>query len=126
MQNVVAAVMIKDGKYLIAKRKEGGSLSGKWEFPGGKVEPGETDEQAMKRELFEEFEIEVKMGEFIGSHEFSNKNKLYTLQAYNVTYLSGEFKLHEHDEIAWVLPGEFGSYDFADSDKAIISILTND
>jgi 8-oxo-dGTP diphosphatase len=123
MQNVVAAVISRDGKFLIAKRKKGGTLSGKWEFPGGKVEPGETPERAMEREMEEEFEIRVRMGGFIGSHEFRNRERKYNLMAYHVTHLSGDFILHEHDEIAWVTPDEFGEYDFADSDKAIIRIL---
>jgi 8-oxo-dGTP diphosphatase len=123
MQNVTAAVIVKNGKYLIAKRQAGGSLSEKWEFPGGKVEPGETPQQGLAREIYEEFGVNVKVGDFIGSIEFKNKEKEYRLMAYFTEIQGGTISLTVHDEIQWVEIHEFDTYDFADSDKGIIALL---
>jgi 8-oxo-dGTP diphosphatase len=120
MQAVGAAVIIKNGKYLIAKRKPGGSLANKWEFPGGKIEAGETPEKGLERELYEEFEITVRVMDFITSHPFENNGKRYMLNAYYCETKSCEFILHEHTAIAWIEPDEFGSYDLAESDRAIV------
>jgi 8-oxo-dGTP diphosphatase len=64
MINVTAAIIERDGKILIAKRSSTSSLPNKWEFPGGKVEAGETTEECLARELWEEFNVEVTVGEF--------------------------------------------------------------
>jgi 8-oxo-dGTP diphosphatase len=125
MQKVTAAVIIQNGKYLIARRQAGGSLGKKWEFPGGKVEPGETPEEGLVRELKEEFNIKVKPGKFIGSHQFKNNDKEYELMAYFTEIIEGTITLTVHDEIQWVKAGEFDTFDIAASDKAIINILRN-
>ncbi|MBN1700208.1 MAG: (deoxy)nucleoside triphosphate pyrophosphohydrolase [Spirochaetales bacterium] len=123
MQKVSAAVFVKDGKFLIARRKKGGSLGNKWEFPGGKVEAGETPQEGLVREIHEEFDIAITVGEFIGSHRFSNEDKDYELMAYYTEYLDGELKLHEHQEIRWITLDDFDSFDFAESDRTIVEIL---
>lgn len=69
MKQVTAAVIEKDGRVLIAQRKTGDALAGKWEFPGGKLEPGETPEACLRRELREEFGVETEIGDFICSSE---------------------------------------------------------
>jgi 8-oxo-dGTP diphosphatase len=120
MQKVGAAVIMRDGRYLIAKRKPGGSLANKWEFPGGKVEEGETPERGLERELFEEFEVTAKVSGLLATHPFENNGKRYLLEAYRVEHVSGEFILHEHVAIAWITAGEFDDYDLADSDRAIV------
>ena len=68
MINVTAAIMERNGKIFIAKRSSNSRLPNKWEFPGGKVEVGETPEQCLRRELKEEFDIEVTIGDFVGSN----------------------------------------------------------
>ncbi|MBN2531612.1 MAG: (deoxy)nucleoside triphosphate pyrophosphohydrolase [Spirochaetales bacterium] len=123
MQKVTAAVIVQNGKYLVAKRQAGGSLGKKWEFPGGKVEPGETPEQGLEREIKEEFAIKVKAKKFIGSHQFKNEDKEYELMAYFTDILSGTITLSVHDEIRWITIDEFDNFDFAESDRAIIKIL---
>lgn len=115
--------MEKQGLVLIAKRKPGGVLGEKWEFPGGKVEPGETPQKALTRELLEEFEIRVTIGKCLASHSFTNRDKEYQLLAYEAFHLSGDFVLHEHSEIKWVNPKEIGLYDLASSDKGLLSKL---
>lgn len=125
MQKVTAAVIVQNGKYLIARRQAGGSLGEKWEFPGGKVEQGETPEQGLVREIGEEFDVKVKVGKFIGSHKFKNKEREYELMAYFTEILSGTITLTVHDEMRWVKIHEFDDFDFAESDKAIIEVLKN-
>ena len=118
---VTAAVIVKDGKILIARRKPDihPSLSGKWEFPGGKVESNETMVECLKRELNEEFGIEVEIDNFIclNKHKYSFGD--LELFAYKVHLISGDFQLQEHDEVRWVLPSELLSYDFAEADIPI-------
>ncbi len=118
-RQVTAAVIEKDGKILIAKRKRGRTLGGKWEFPGGKIEPGETPEECLKRELKEEFGIEVEIGEFISSSIFKYKLIPIELLAYKVKHISGNFEVREHEEIKWISREELALYDFMDADKPI-------
>ena len=122
-RQVTAAVIEKDGKILIARRRKGRTLGGRWEFPGGKIEPGETAEACLKRELKEEFEIESEIGKFIIANQFRYCLVPIELLAYRVKHLSGEFKVNEHEEIRWVLPSELSSYDFMPADDPIVKIL---
>ncbi|MDO8536393.1 MAG: 8-oxo-dGTP diphosphatase MutT [Candidatus Omnitrophota bacterium] len=122
-RQVTAAVIEKDGKVLIAQRLKGRTLGGRWEFPGGKIEPGETAEECLKRELKEEFDIESEIGKFIIASKFRYCLVPIELLAYRVKHLSGEFKVIEHEEIRWVLPSELKSYDFLSADKPIVEIL---
>lgn len=115
-----AALIEENGKYLIGKRKPGGAQGNRWEFPGGKVDGQETPQQGLLRELYEEFEIAVEVGDFVISHRFNNGDKQYELMVFRVKHLSGDFKLNEHQEIRWVTPAEFGKYEFAESDQAVI------
>ena len=122
-RQVTAAVIEKDGKILIAQRRKGSALGGRWEFPGGKIEPGETAEACLKRELKEEFDIECEVGKFIIASRFRYCLVPIELLAYRVSHLSGEFKIREHEEIRWVSPSELGSFDFMPADKPIVRLL---
>ena len=123
MQIVTAAILFKDGRILIAKRKKGDHLENKWEFPGGKLEPGETPEECLRRELFEEFSIETRVGEFVCSSRYTYRHGCIELRAFKVEYLSGRLTIHDHEEIAWALPGELGNYDFAEADIPIVKLI---
>ena len=120
MKDVTAAIIEKEGKILIARRKQGLYLAGKWEFPGGKVEKGETPEACLRRELREEFGIEVELGDFITASEFDYGDIHIRLLAYHVYYRSGDFILTDHSEVHWVLKSELMNYDFAEADKPIV------
>ena len=120
---VVAAIIHKDDKILIARRKQGTHLEFKWEYPGGKVEENEDEKDALKRELLEEFEISSEINKYITEsfHEY-DKNKI-NLRAYSVKHLSGDFKLNDHDRIEWITIEELTKYDFAPADVPINNYL---
>jgi len=122
--NVTAAIIERDNRYLIAKRK-GKHFAGKWEFPGGKIEAGETPEVCLRRELREEFGIESLVRYFFEEGSFENENIRIRLLGYRVDYLSGEFQLKTHEEIRWVYPHELGHYDFAPADIPLVRRLQN-
>jgi len=126
MVKVTAAVLEKDGKILIAKRKKGDRLGGKWEFPGGKLAIGETPEECLKRELKEELDLEAEIGEFICSCRFSYLLVPLELLVYKARYISGEVKALDHDEIAWVTPQELDRYDFVKVDVEVMQRLKRD
>lgn len=125
MRQVTAAVIEKDGKILIAQRKIGDTLAGKWEFPGGKLELGETPEGCLRRELREEFGVETEIGEFICSSKFEYKHLPIELLVYRVRHLSGEYKLNDHDRIAWVTAADLANYDFSSADIPVVNLLVS-
>ena len=121
MRDVAAAIIYNEGRVLVARRKAGGDLAGKWEFPGGKLEVGETPEAALSRELLEELALaETPIGPFIGSSTFRKNGTLYRLLAYRVDTLSGTPQLIEHEEIRWAAPEELDRFDLADSDRSLL------
>ena len=123
----VAAAIIKDkDKILIARRKGGKHLEFKWEFPGGKVDEDETEVEALKRELKEEFSIDTLVRDFVAESLFKYDHININLRAYLTEIVAGEIELNDHDKIAWVNPNQLSSFDFAPADLPIIdSILKN-
>lgn len=120
---VVAGIIEKDSKILIAKRASNKDLGGLWEYAGGKVEEGESDEESLIRELKEEFEIVVEIDKFLTNNIYKYSKKTINLKAYKVRYISGEFKLNDHDEIKWVGLKDLKDYDFAPADIPINTFL---
>ena len=117
MIKVVAALIEKDNKVLIAKRSTGDpNVLGKWEFPGGKVELDEDEIHAIEREIREEFELEIKAKEFLTNNVCVYPTKTVDLRLYSCDYIKGEFKLHDHSEIAWVCKKDLIKYDLAPAD----------
>ena len=125
MIKVAAAVIIKGGKILIAKRKKDDKLCNLWEFPGGKLEEGETSQECLKREIREEFDGEIEVGDFITVNQYKYPHISIELHSYYAFCLRGEFKPLEHQEIRWVLPEELGTFEFAPADIPIVNILMN-
>jgi 8-oxo-dGTP diphosphatase len=123
MEKVVTALIEKEGKILIARRKKEDSLKGKWEFPGGKVEEDETPEEALKREIREELGIEVRIGDMRATTTYDYGHMTVELMVYQVYPLAGEMTLIDHEEFRWVPPAELGSYDFPDANVPIIRKL---
>lgn len=119
---VTAAIIEKDGKVLIGKRMRG-RLAGTWEFPGGKMEPGETPDACLIRELREELGVEARIGA-----PFLTTRHVYTHMAielitFRAEVASVDFTLNDHTEVRWVPPEDLGGYEFPAADKAVIEKL---
>ncbi|HHW47619.1 MAG TPA: 8-oxo-dGTP diphosphatase MutT [Clostridiaceae bacterium] len=123
MKLVTAAIIINDGKVLIAQRAKNQNMAGKWEFPGGKVEPGETPEECLKREIREELGINIEVNDFFGESTYQYDTGTIKLIAYKVQWIDGEFRLSAHNQIKWVEPYELGNFDFAPADVAFVKKL---
>ena len=126
MIRVTAAIIESENKILIAQRKAKDNLfGGLWEFPGGKIEDGETPEDCMARELKEELEIEVEVGTLITSNKHVYPDGIFELLAYKVEHISGNFVLNDHDEVKWITIDEISKYDFPPANTPIINYLKN-
>lgn len=123
MIEVTAAVIIEKGKVLIAQRAENQKMAGKWEFPGGKVEQGETYEECLKREISEELGIKIEIEGLFVENIYRYDSGTIKLIAYKARYIEGEYDLSVHNQIKWVKPDELDNYDFAPADILIIKKL---
>ena len=117
---VVAIIVNQEGKTLIAKRKQGKIMGGCWEFPGGKSEPGKSLEFSVMRELKEEMDIDVNVGEKIAEIDYTYEWGKVHLIAFQADIVRGEIKLLDHDEIAWVSMDEMSEYGMTPADEPLI------
>lgn len=118
--DVTAAIIVKDNKVFAARRKIGQHLAGFWEFPGGKLEKGETPEQCLTRELEEEFKITSRVGAFVGESVYDYDSKIVRLLAYQVHHLDGDFELIDHDALCWLGLDELDSVNWAPADIPLV------
>ena len=123
MIRVVAGVMVEGGRAMAARRGAGMSHPGAWEFPGGKVEAGETDEEALARELNEELGIHVTVGRRLTEVRRHYGGVDLHLLFYAVTGRTGELKAIEHDALRWLVPGELDEVAWHDSDREAIPVI---
>jgi 8-oxo-dGTP diphosphatase len=119
---VVAGAMIAGGRLLVAQRDRPPELAGLWELPGGKVAPGETDADALARELFEELGVEVAVGERLGD-DVALRDTM-TLRAYLVTCLSGTPRADDHRALRWVTVNELDELNWVPADRGWLPDLT--
>jgi 8-oxo-dGTP diphosphatase len=119
----VAGIAVRDGKIFVARRVSGGAMGEKWEFPGGKLEGGETCEQGLVREFLEEFGVEISVGEQLGETEFENKGERRRLKAFLINFLSSDFTLSEHTAWRWVDAAEIEAMDFMPSDLRLLDVI---
>lgn len=117
---VSAGFIIKDGKILIGQRPENNSLAGLWEFPGGKIEIGESPEEALKRELSEELDIEAEIGELKLSCTHSFGDVGIVILFFEVRYWRGEPKAKHHLMLEWIHPEELSHRNIPDANKRIL------
>ncbi|HCA87056.1 MAG TPA: DNA mismatch repair protein MutT [Streptomyces sp.] len=117
---VVGGAVLDGGRLLAARRSAPPALAGRWELPGGKLEPGETAEQALVRELREELGVEVEPVERIpGLWQLSPP---YVLQVWTARLVSGEPRpLQDHDELRWLTPDRAGEVDWLDQDRPAVA-----
>ena len=122
--NVVAAVIERDGRILICQRKRGGRHALKWEFPGGKVEPGEDSESALARELREELQMDAMIGPRIHTQtvRYSNGPAIH-LEFYHVTDFSLEPVNLQFEQILWERRSNLAGYDFLEGDIEFVKKL---
>lgn len=118
--NVAAGIILKGNLILAARRKVGLHLGGFWEFPGGKVELGESPENCLVRELREEFSIETAIVNYVGENLHSYDDKTIRLIAYQVKHICGEFLLTDHDDIKWLKIDELNDLKWAPADIPLI------
>ncbi len=121
--DVVAAIIIKDDKFFIAQRNRNKHMGLSWEFPGGKVEIGETFEIALKREIKEELNIDINIIKKLGEENYKDDKINVKLHYFICSHISGEVYLNEHEDSAWVTKNEFKNYKFAEGDSDIINLL---
>jgi len=118
--NVVAGIVINQNKILIGKRKDEDIGGGKWEFPGGKIEIGETNSEALERELYEELGISVKIGKELMNYEHMFKTTIYNISFMEIIDYDGEIRNNAHSEIKWVKFSNLLEYDFISGDDRFI------
>jgi 8-oxo-dGTP diphosphatase len=116
IKTVTAAILVHEGKILIARRGAGDKLAGKWEFPGGSLEPGETPEVCLQRELREEFDIEIEVGLFVGESVYHYGHSSIRLLAFLSRWRDGNLCCRVHDGYSWVRVPQLQDYDFSPAD----------
>ena len=125
MKEVTAAILIKDGKIRIARRKADDRPADKWEFPGGTIEQNETPQDCLKREMQEEFGIEVSIVKYLGQSIYHYDHGSIKLLAYLTSWVSGKLALKDHSEFRWVSAQQLANFDFASADIPFVEKLVN-
>jgi 8-oxo-dGTP diphosphatase len=121
---VVAAVIERDGQFLLTLRPSGTHLEGHWEFPGGKVMPHETHAEALRRELFEELDIVARVGAVVYSIRHDYPDRTVELHFYRCTF-DGEPKPMMGQDMRWIVREQLGTLPFPEADAALITQLTS-
>lgn len=126
---VVAAIirsMNEEGKTVIFATQRGhGELKGGWEFPGGKIEPGETPQEAIKREIMEELQTEIVVGDKLHTIEYDYPMFHLSMDCFFAEVVSGDLILTEHDAAKWLTKDELDSVEWLPADIEIIGMIKN-
>lgn len=116
---VVAAVIVRDGEVL-ATRRGYGEWQGWWEFPGGKMEAGESPQDALRREIREELDAEIEVGRLLETVEWDYPSFHLTMHCFICTLVSGSMNLNEHEAAAWLTKENIGSVKWLPADEGLI------
>jgi 8-oxo-dGTP diphosphatase len=119
---VVAAIIHHDGAYFATQRGYG-EFEGMWEFPGGKIEPGESQETALKREIQEELGVDITIGELLCTTEYDYPTFHLTMHCYLCSVASGEIELREHKSAQWLTAETLDNVEWLPADEKIIVML---
>ena len=121
---VVAAVITASNengeKIIFATQRGYGEFKDGWEFPGGKVEPGETPQDALKREIMEELETEIKVGDLIETIEYDYPTFHLSMDCFWAEIVKGDLVLREHEAAKWLTKGQLGSVDWLPADLGLV------
>ncbi len=120
---VTAAIIERDGLVFCARRSPGRHLSGYWEFPGGKIETGETPEQSLIRELKEELNLTCRILGYFATNHHHYTDKTIELTAFNVAIMGGDLRLTDHDSYRWLAIDELQSLTWAPADIPFVTLL---
>lgn len=121
MLQVVAALIWREGKFLICQRPKDKKRALLWEFVGGKVEQGETKQQALIRECREELAITVKVNDVFCEVSHVYPDVTVNLTLFNAEIVAGEPKMLEHNDMTWITPAEIDNYTFCPADVDILA-----
>lgn len=119
---VVAAIIQNDGAYFATQRGYG-EFEGMWEFPGGKIEPGESREVALKREIQEELGVDIIIENLLCTTEYDYPSFHLTMHCYLCSVTSDEMELREHKSASWLTSETLDSVEWLPADKAVIEKL---
>jgi 8-oxo-dGTP diphosphatase len=122
---VVAAVIEQDGRYLITQRRSTGLLPDLWEFPGGKVEPGEADDEALAREMRERLNVDVDVGQMISFVSHPYEHYTVDLYLYECKLLTNKLVRKAVKDFCWISSSQFDDYTFTPADEASMDMLLN-
>lgn len=117
----VAAAIIREGDRIFAAQRGYGSAKDGWEFPGGKIEPGETPEQALVREIWEELNAEIAVGEKLTQVEWDYPDFHLSMACYWCAVASGTLTLREHASARWLALDELDAVDWLPADRAVVA-----
>lgn len=121
---VSAGIILYRGKILIAQRRKDKSLGGFWEFPGGKLEPNETQADCLVREIREEFDIDICVKDFCFTTVHSYDTFTLTMHVYTATWNGeGKIKICDHEQYAWVDKKDLDKYDFSPADWSVVEFV---
>jgi 8-oxo-dGTP diphosphatase len=124
--DVVGAVIIREGEILCAQRGPDSSLPGMWEFPGGKIEAGESARDALQREIVEELRCRVRVGEKVTETSHEYEFGVVALTTFYCELIEGSPMLSEHAAVTWLLPADLGTLDWAPADIPAVEIIQRD
>ena len=122
---VVCGIIFDKGKVFICRRKQGKSLEGFWEFPGGKIEVNETHQDALKRELLEELDMDIELIDFVGQSNYDYGDFQIELYGYVCHLINYQGKLTDHDSFVWTDVSRLSEFKLAPADIPLIKILKN-
>lgn len=121
--HVVGVALLRNGRCLVAQRPEGTSFALRWEFPGGKVEPGELPRAALERELHEELGVQILVGEWLARGEAVGDKVHIVLDVFAGRLTTGEPQALEHRQLAWCSADELGTLEWADADVPVVPVV---